>query len=274
MPLIKKDWMPNCAMKRIICHWTAGAYRVSSHDKACYHILIEKDGNLVRGTHSIADNVSTADGVYAAHTLGCNTGSIGVSICAMQGAFEKPFDPGRFPMLEVQWQTMAQVVAELCQFYRIPVTPRTVLGHGEVQGNLGIMQKGKWDPMVLPWDLRMSMTQVGNFLRTLVQNYMEGGIELEEVPSPVEVSIRGKKFAEAFISNGSSYVRIRPVATTFGRVITHADEDDVIVRIGDTEHDLSSIIMKTFNFVPIPELAAIMGVKVSWDPAKRIFTLA
>jgi len=36
--------------------------------------LIEDDGNLVRGAHSIADNVSTTDGRYAAHTRGCNTG--------------------------------------------------------------------------------------------------------------------------------------------------------------------------------------------------------
>ena len=27
----------------------------------------------------------------------------------------------------------------------------TVLGHGEVQRNLGIKQRSKWDPMVLPW---------------------------------------------------------------------------------------------------------------------------
>ncbi|MFM7792042.1 MAG: hypothetical protein ACKO90_29360, partial [Microcystis panniformis] len=68
MGIVPTAWMPNCSMKRIIIHWTAGEHKASSNDKSHYHILIEDDGKLVRGTHSIKDNVSTADNVYAAHT--------------------------------------------------------------------------------------------------------------------------------------------------------------------------------------------------------------
>lgn len=152
MALIKPSWMPACKMNRIILHWTAGSYDASAVDKEHYHILVEGDGSLVRGDHPIDDNVNTKDGIYAAHTLGTNTGSIGVSACSMAGAVEKPFNPGSFPMKKSQWLKMAAVAAELAKFYNIAVTRKTILGHGEVQKELDIKQKGKWDPVVLPWD--------------------------------------------------------------------------------------------------------------------------
>ncbi|MCP2727690.1 monofunctional biosynthetic peptidoglycan transglycosylase [Limnofasciculus baicalensis] len=169
MTVIPKKWMPTCSMKRVILHWTAGGYKASVIDKSHYHILIEDDGKLVKGTHSIKDNVSTEDNVYAAHTKGLNTGSIGISVCCMAEAIETPFEAGYFPMTKIQWDKMAQVVAELCYFYNIPVTPETVLGHGEVEAILGIPQTGKWDPMILPWNSDLSKTEVGKEFRDLVK---------------------------------------------------------------------------------------------------------
>jgi N-acetyl-anhydromuramyl-L-alanine amidase AmpD len=177
-------------MKRIIVHWTAGAHKASSIDLAHYHILIEDDGNLVRGTHSIKENVSTSDNIYAAHTFRLNTGSIGVSVCCMAGAIESPFKPGNFPMTQKQWETMSQVVAELCDAYDIPVTPQTVLGHGEVSKNLGIDQAGKWDPMVLPWDTSLSKKQVGEAFRKLVKDKMLGVSRLPETPASITAIIK------------------------------------------------------------------------------------
>ncbi len=172
MALIKPSWMPKCKMDRIILHWTAGGHTASSIDKQHYHILVEADGTLVRGDHTIDDNVNTGDDDYAAHTLGANTGSIGVSACSMAGAVESPFKPGPFPMKKTQWLTMAAATAELATFYGIPVTPKTILGHGEVQKNLGKPQKGKWDPMVLPWDTSLTSAQVGNLFRAEVAKLM------------------------------------------------------------------------------------------------------
>lgn len=113
--LIPADWMPDAAMPRIICHWTAGGPKATNLDRQHYHILIEDDGDLVRGRFSIKDNESTADGVYAAHTRGLNTGSIGLAVCCMAGAQESPFAEGSHPMTERQWQVMAKAVAELCR---------------------------------------------------------------------------------------------------------------------------------------------------------------
>ena len=155
-------------MKRVICHWSEGNYKANSTDIEHYHILIEGDGTVRGGDHTINDNENTADNDYAAHTLNANTQAIGVACCCMVGCQESPFKPGSQPMKQSQWDTMVQVVAELCQFYGVPVTPTTVLGHGEVQGNLGIIQKGKWDPMVWPWDTSKTPAQVGAALREKV----------------------------------------------------------------------------------------------------------
>jgi hypothetical protein len=165
---VPADWMPNAPMKKIICHWTGGAYKAGGLDKFSYHILIEGDGRLVRGTFSIADNVSNLiwkPRSYAAHTKGANTGSIGISACCMAGAKGSPYKEGSAPMLELQWMRMMEIAAVLCRRYNIPVTRETVLGHGEVQNILGIKQSGKWDPMVLPWDLSTTKSEVGERFR-------------------------------------------------------------------------------------------------------------
>lgn len=150
--LVPADWMPAAQMNRVIVHWTAGAHRASGLDRSHYHILIEGGGKLVRGIPSIdLNDAGGAKPGYAAHTLNCNTGSIGVSLCCMAGAIERPFKTGTAPMTRAQWDALA-VLADLCRRYSIPVTPRTVLSHAEVQGTLGIKQNGKWDISRLAFD--------------------------------------------------------------------------------------------------------------------------
>lgn len=173
MALLHSSWKPHCDMKRIILHWTAGGYQASALDKEHYHVLIEGDGTLVRGDHSIEDNVSTRDDDYAAHTRKLNTKSIGVSVCCMANAHERPLKPGPFPMKKSQWRLMAAVAAELAAFYEIPVTRQTILAHGEVQRILGVVQRGKWDPLVLPWDTSLTKAQVGDAFRGEVAKLMD-----------------------------------------------------------------------------------------------------
>ncbi|WP_342242630.1 peptidoglycan recognition protein family protein [Ensifer sp. OTU672] len=145
------EWLQPVKMSRIIAHWSAGAYRASELDKEHYHIIVEGSGTVVRGDHTISDNVSTADDDYAAHTRGCNAGSIGVSLACMAGAIESPFHAGKFPMTETQWHRAMDVIAHLAEFYKIPVNSKTILSHAEVQPNLGIKQAGKWDFTRLPF---------------------------------------------------------------------------------------------------------------------------
>lgn len=173
---VPASWMPNVTMDRVICHWTAGGYRAGGLDKFHYHIMIEGDGTLVRGKFSIDDNVRNLvwkPRSYAAHTKGTNTRAIGVSACSMAGAEEgPPLHLGSAPMLKLQWDRMIEVVAQLCHSYGIAVTPTTVLGHGEVEANIGNKQSGKWDPLVLPWDLSVTKTQAGTMLRRGVSDLL------------------------------------------------------------------------------------------------------
>lgn len=132
-------------MNRIVIHWTGGSHVVSELDKEHYHRIYDGKGKIHNGKFSIADNENVADGTYAKHTFHCNLDSIGVSLACMAGAREAPFFAGKFPMNKVQFDVMINDVASLAKKYKIPITPKTILTHAEVQPTLGIKQKGKWD---------------------------------------------------------------------------------------------------------------------------------
>jgi hypothetical protein len=172
MPLLQPALMPACAMKRVIVHWSAGAYRASALDKTHYHILVEGDGTIVAGTNAISSNAAPPREPRASHTLNSNTGSIGVAVCCMADARESPFNPGPFPMTRRQWDVLAEVVGELCATYQIEVTAATVLAHGEVEKTLGIKQRQKWDPLVLPWVPTMPRTAVMEGFRERVRVHL------------------------------------------------------------------------------------------------------
>ncbi|MEO1490953.1 MAG: N-acetylmuramoyl-L-alanine amidase [Pseudomonadota bacterium] len=179
MPLIvPKTWMPKATIKRIHLHWTAGGHKANSVDKKAYHILVEGDGKLVRGTHSIADNASPRPSPRrsrAAHTRNANTGAIGVSLCAMRKSKERPFDPGPSPLTREQWDVGMQVLADLAEKYGVLVTPQTILTHAEVQANLGIKQKNKWDITRLAFDDDVSgHAEVGELMRSQVAALLDG----------------------------------------------------------------------------------------------------
>lgn len=189
--------MADKRMTRIIGHWTGGGGRASADDRKHYHRSVEYDGTVVHGTEAIADNIVTADGDYAAHTLGLNTGSIGVAMCGMQGAKEHPFNAGPSPINEEQFNAFCQVIAGLCLEYGIPVTPKTVLTHAEVQPTLGVVQRGKWDVARLPWksDVRGARA-VGDFMRHRIR-MMLGAEEVVQTNRPtLRFGDRGVAVAE------------------------------------------------------------------------------
>ena len=163
------EWTPAGDLRRIIVHWTAGGNKASEIDRQHYHVLIEGDGKLVRGVPSIAANgVGSALLPRASHTLNCNTGSIGVSLCGMRGAIERPFNAGPSPLTAAQWGVLAQVLAQLCRRYRITPGMTSLLTHAEVQANLGIRQRGKWDIAILPFEPALNTPKrVGDRMRAM-----------------------------------------------------------------------------------------------------------
>jgi hypothetical protein len=273
MGIVKSDWMPKCRMKRVIVHWTAGAHKASNFDRAHYHILIEDDGKLVRGLIPINANARPRKRPYAGHTLDCNTESIGVSVCCMGGASESPFRPGKWPMTKKQWETMAQVVAELCEEYNIPVTPQTVLGHGEVQANLGIKQRQKWDPMVLPWDPSLTKRQVGDAFRTLVAKNL-GSSEEEEDVQTVKLVFKGTSVPDVLLVDGGAFVKIRPLATQFGWQITKADGEIIQLQVEGRTIDLECLMIGQSGYVGCRELAVDLGLGIDWKPDENAVYIA
>lgn len=158
-------------MKRVIAHWAVTKYKCDAVSREHYHFIYEGDGTEVVGNKTPEDNLSTKDGVYAQHTLGCNTGSIGVSCAAMFGA-ESVRNYGSYPITSVQFEAMCKGIARLCRKYGIVISPSTVLSHAEVEKTLGIKQRGKWDISVLPFAGLTTAKECGDYMRKRVTYYM------------------------------------------------------------------------------------------------------
>lgn len=166
---MEQDW-------KITLHWTAGTNTASDLDKQHYHYIVDADGTISSGVHTPEDNKNCSDGNYAAHVLNCNNYNIGVAMAGMYGAVESPLYVGKYPITKTQMQAAATLVAKLADKYGVPVEPTRILTHAEIQPNLGVRQKGKWDVTVLPWDGTVTgHAAVGNYFRSLVAEALIDG---------------------------------------------------------------------------------------------------
>lgn len=272
--IIPDHWMPECRMARVITHWTAGAYHASETDREHYHLLIEGDGRPVRGDHSIRDNLSTANGDYAAHTRRLNSGSIGVTVCCMGGAMRAPFRSGSYPMRREQYEAMALAVADLCRRYAIPVTPQTVLGHGEVEALLRVPQLGKWDPMLLPWAPGLSARQVGEDFRERVRALLRRADPAEPLP-PVTVLLNGRIVSdEGFLEEGTSWAALRPLASALQWPILSIDRQTARLAAPAGPIEVRARIRGDRGYVPLREFCTAAGLPLPvFDPGARAVRL-
>ena len=155
-------------VRGIIWHWTAGANGIIDLERDNYNWLFDKLGNIYDGNHSVQDQVNYdwRNGVGASHTKSMNTGWLGLSVDAMAGAVESPLDWGTNPITWEGIDAMLDWTKELCSQYDIPISPWTTLSHAEVQPNLGVKQRWKWDYKVLPGSTKaVSARSVGDVLR-------------------------------------------------------------------------------------------------------------
>ena len=159
--------------KRIILHWTAGTDRPNAHDKQCYHYLIDSRGFITNGVYPPEANLDCKDGVYAAHTGGGNTGSIGVALCGMKD-FSYPSKYTPFPITKLQLETAFSFVAKLCVKYDLEVNKDTVLTHYEFgQLNPKTSSHSKIDIIYMPPYPAVHKYQVGEFIRQKICWYVE-----------------------------------------------------------------------------------------------------
>lgn len=157
-------------MKRIIIHWTAGAYTPNDTDLGAYHYLIGYDPKtdsayLKNGKFKPEDNLNCNDGIYARHTGGGNTGSIGISLCSMFG-YENNKDVGKYPIKEAQLELLYQTCANLSKKYNIPITPLGIMTHYEFgKRNPNTESRGKRDIEYLPSRPDIASCNIGDYIR-------------------------------------------------------------------------------------------------------------
>lgn len=158
--------------RRIIWHWTAGAKGLNPVEADSYHWIVQPDGSLAPGAHPVTANLPPLrPGAYAAHTLNCNSRSIGISLDAMAGAVERPFVPGPNPITWDAVRGLIRITAEMCRTHGIAVARDTTLSHAEVQPTLGIAQHNKWDITWLPDMARPGdPVVVGDRLRAMLRD--------------------------------------------------------------------------------------------------------
>ncbi len=160
-------------IKRIILHWTAGANKPNAHDRQCYHYLIDSKGFITNGVYPPEANIDCTDDVYAPHTGGGNTGSIGVALCGMKD-FSYPSKYTPFPISKLQLETAFSFIAKLCKKYCISVNKDTVLTHYEFGlDHPNTSSHGKIDIIYLPPYPSVHKFQVGNFIRSRISACLE-----------------------------------------------------------------------------------------------------
>ena len=158
-------------MKRIIVHWTAGGSVPTSYEKERYHYLVDSLGKVYLGKFKPEANLVCREGMYAMHTGGGNTGSIGVSMCAMAG-FRSKNDLGNFPITKIQFESTMKLCTKLAKQYDIKITPENVLTHYEFgQKHPSTTSYGKIDIVYLPPYSWISKDDVGSFIRSKIRWY-------------------------------------------------------------------------------------------------------
>lgn len=160
-------------MKRIIIHWTAGGPVPTSYEKEHYHYLVDSIGKIHLGKYKPEANLICRESLYAMHTGGGNTGSIGISLCGMAN-FKNSKDQGKFPITKVQFEATMKLCAQLATQYDIKITPDTVITHYEFgQSHPETTSYGKIDIIFLPPYPWVSKNDIGSFIRSKIRWYQE-----------------------------------------------------------------------------------------------------
>lgn len=113
----------NGKINKIYLHWTAGNYHQFFGD---YHLNIDNDGAIMVTTDDLTE--------YKAHTWCRNSRAIGIALacCADAVAYaDGRVDFGTVPPTAMQIDSMAKVVAVLCEELGLDINVDTVMTHAE-----------------------------------------------------------------------------------------------------------------------------------------------
>ncbi len=163
-------------IRRVVMHWTADRYTKCYDD---YHFCIVYD-KAKKKAHVVKTLQLTQKGMHAYHF---NTGSLGVSFCAMVGATQE--DYGECPVVGEMVEVGSQFVAELLALTGLD--PRTVGKLPGLQAHLldhfqidrVIEKSGRWDIVPLWKDFVTRVQDKYDALKSGRLAYCYKGIILE-----------------------------------------------------------------------------------------------
>jgi len=110
-------------ISHLYLHWSAGHYTSYFDD---YHVNIAGDGSIYVSCESLEEHKS--------HTYMRNTGAVGIALACCAGATSDNL--GTEPPTDAQIETMAQVIAVLCEGLGLPIDVAHVQTHGEAGDNI------------------------------------------------------------------------------------------------------------------------------------------
>lgn len=160
--------------RRIINHWTAGTHTPNADDLHHYHFLIDGEAKIHKGVYPIQANDNCKDSVYAMHTGGGNTKSIGVALCGMLG-YRSPSHVGGYCINKYQIEAMYKLNAELLiKEGWDKATPENLMTHYEFGLlNPSTSSAGKIDITFLPPVPHIQPDEVGDFIRQKTNWYIQ-----------------------------------------------------------------------------------------------------
>lgn len=150
-----RDIMDPSGIYRVHWHWAASTYKVTWNVVKHYNAVFDLDGNKHDGGSPPEQQAIYSPPRFGvSHTYRANTHAVGLSVAAMAGATCQwgpgIVDQGKYPLTWEAIDGMLEETAELCREFDIRPSPWTTITHCEVQTNIGIKQRNKWDIRVLP----------------------------------------------------------------------------------------------------------------------------
>lgn len=130
---------------KIYLHWTAGNYHQFFRD---YHLCIDEDGAIISSTDDLTER--------KAHTYMRNSNAIGIALCCCLDArcwADGTVDFGSVPPTPAQIDSMAKVVAVLCEELGLSINANNVMTHCEAAEEDGYgpsTTTERWDLWRLP----------------------------------------------------------------------------------------------------------------------------
>lgn len=167
-----KDIFHHLGLTRIHWHWAGSSYEVSDDALSHYNGMFGPDGKYYPGTNP--EDQARYDykrGIGVSHTYQANTSAIGLSVAGMHNAQpnwgNSTVDQGIYPLTWAGIDGMLKQTAEFCKEFDIKPSPWTTITHAEVQENIGIRQRNKWDIRCVPDRATLlGVRETGNILRS------------------------------------------------------------------------------------------------------------